>query len=68
MNVFLLLFLIITHICKCVLELVAVPIQLGHTPLHSAAEGGYTTCVKQLLSTPGIEVNIKDWVSWSTEY
>ena len=33
------------------------------TPLHNAAKGGHTTCVKHLLSTPGIDVNIKDKVS-----
>ena len=42
------------------------PLQDGHTPLHLAAWGGYTTCVEHLLSTPGIDVNIKDKVSWST--
>ena len=41
------------------------PLQLGHTPLHLAAWGGHTTCVEHLLSTPGIDVNIKDRVSWS---
>ena len=34
--------------------------------LHFAAMGGHTTCVEHLLSTPGIDVNIKDEVSWST--
>ena len=42
------------------------PLQDGHTPLHLAAEGGHTTCVEHLLSTPGIDVNIKDGVSCST--
>ena len=37
----------------------------GHTPLHIAAKGGHTTCVEHLLSTPGIDVNIEDMVSWS---
>ena len=41
------------------------PLQYGHTPLHLAAEGGHLTCVEHLLSTPGIDVNIKDRVSWS---
>ena len=42
------------------------PLQEGHTPLHFAAVGGHTTCVEHFLSTPGIDVNIKDvWVSWS---
>ena len=40
----------------------------GDTPLHLAASGHHTTCVEHLLSTPGIDVNIKDEVSWSTEY
>ena len=42
------------------------PLQYGYTPLHIAAEGGHTTCVEHLLSTPGINVNIKDYVSWFT--
>ena len=41
------------------------PLQYGNTPLHHAAWGGHTTCVEHLLSTPGIDVNIKDMVSWS---
>ena len=41
------------------------PLQYGETPLHLAAFLGHTTCVKHLLSTPGIDVNIKDNVSWS---
>ena len=40
------------------------PLQYGQTPLHLAARGGHTTCVEHLLSTPGIDVNIKDGVSW----
>ena len=43
------------------------PLQDGHTPLHLAAKEGDTTRVKSLLSTPGIDVNIKDRVSWSIE-
>ena len=39
-------------------------LQEGYTPLHYAARGGHTTCVEHLLSTPGIDVNIKDEVSW----
>ena len=35
----------------------------GVVPLHLAARGGHTACVERLLSTPGIDVNIKDWVS-----
>ena len=41
------------------------PLQYGNTPLLHAARGGHTTCVEHLLSTPGIDVNIKDKVSWS---
>ena len=41
------------------------PLQYGGTPLSYAAEGGHTTCVEHLLSTPGIDVNIKSEVSWS---
>ena len=41
------------------------PLQNSHTPLHLAAMGGHTTCVEHLLSTPGIDVNNKDEVSWS---
>ena len=44
------------------------PLQDGDTPLHYAAMEGPSTCVEHLLSTPGIEVNIKNNVSWSTEY
>ena len=43
------------------------PLQDGHTALHLAARKGYITCVEHLLSTPGIDVNIKDKVSWSIE-
>ena len=43
------------------------PLQDGYTPLHYAARGGHTTCVERLLSTPGIDVNITDVVSWSNE-
>ena len=41
------------------------PLQVHNTPLHLAAEEGHTTCVEHLLSTPGIDVNFKDRVSWS---
>ena len=44
------------------------PLQDGNTPLHLATRGDHTSCVEYLLSTPGIDVNIKDGVSWSTEY
>ena len=39
------------------------PLQHGNTPIHLAAKGGHTTCVERLLSTPGIDLNIKDKVS-----
>ena len=38
-------------------------LQGGDTPLHLAAKGGHTTCLEDLLSAPGIDVNIKDTVS-----
>ena len=40
----------------------------GDTPLHLAAKGGHSICVEHLLSTPGIDMNIKNVVSWSTKY
>ena len=40
------------------------PLQEGYTPLLLAAREGHSTCVERLLSTPGIDVNIKDRVSW----
>ena len=40
------------------------PLQDGDTLLHLVASGGHTTCVEHLLSTPGIDVNVKDEVSW----
>ena len=46
-------------------ELLFYPLQREYTPLYLAAKGGHTTCVEHLLSTPGIDVNIKDVVSWS---
>ena len=36
------------------------PLQDGDTPLHFAAWRGHTTCLEHLLSTPGIDVNIRD--------
>ena len=44
------------------------PLQDGNTPLHLAAMRGLTTFMEHLLSTPGIFVNDKDKVSWSTEF
>lgn len=40
------------------------PLQDGDTSLHLAAREGHTTYVERLLSTAGIDVNIKDRVSW----
>ena len=40
------------------------PLQYGNTLLHIAARKGHTTCVERLVSIPGIDVNIKDSVSW----
>ena len=40
------------------------PLQKGYAPLYLAVVGNYITCVEHLLSTPGIDVNIKDEVSW----
>ena len=39
------------------------PLQYGRTPLHTASSEGQSPCVELLLSTPGIDVNIKDKVS-----
>ena len=39
------------------------PLQDGDTPLSIALRQGHTTCVERLLSTPGIDVNIKGDVS-----
>ena len=38
--------------------------QHGDTPLHDAASRGRTTCVENLLSTLGIDVNINNEVSY----
>ena len=45
------------------------PLQNGDTSLDLAARGGYTTwdCLERLLSTPGIDVNIKNRVSLCIE-
>ena len=43
------------------------PLQGGYSPLHLAAMGGHTTIVEQLICTSGIDVNIRNCVSWSTE-
>ena len=52
------------HIVPTMLTELLYPLQDGYTPLHLAASGGHTTCVERLLSTPGIDVNIKGMVSW----
>ena len=51
--------------CAIVLTMLTEPLQGGETPLHHAAKEVHTTCVEHLLSTPGIDVNIFDSVSWS---
>ena len=43
------------------------PLQDGYTPLHCAVKRGHTTYVERLLSTPGIDVNMKARVSWFIE-
>ena len=43
------------------------PLQHGDTPLHRVARRGHFACVERLLSTPGIDVNIKDNVSLCIE-
>ena len=55
------------YIIPIILAELLYPLQYGRTPLHLAAKGGHTTCVEHLLSTPGIDANIKDRVSWSIE-
>ena len=45
-------------------ELLYPPFQYGMTPLHYAASSGNYACVEHLLSIPGIDVNIKDKVSF----
>ena len=54
-----------SHSCCCYDHELLYPLQYGGTPLHFAARGGHTTCVEHLLSTPGIDVNVKSEVSWS---
>ena len=56
------------YICTLLLTELLYPLQHGYTPLHLAAKEGHTTCVEHFLSTPGIDVNIKDRVSWCIEY
>ena len=57
------------YIAPTMLTELLYPVQHGgETPLHLAAKGGHSICVEHLLSTPGIDVNIKDKVSSSTEY
>ena len=43
------------------------PLQDGNTPLQRAAREGHATYVERLLSTPGIDVNTQDRVSWPIE-
>ena len=58
------------YMCTLLLTELFYPLQRGYTPLHHATLGGDTihVCVEHLLSTPGIDVNIKDMVSMFTEY
>ena len=42
------------------------PLKNDDTPLHIAAWCGYSACVECLLSTPGIDVNIRNAVSCFT--
>ena len=42
-------------------------LQDGCSPLDYAAWSGHTACVEHLLSTPGIDVNIQNSVSWSNK-
>ena len=53
------------HVCivPTVLTELLYPLQDGKAPLHHAAMRGHTTCMEYLLSTPGIDVNIKNVVS-----
>ena len=45
------------------------PLQYGgDIPLHLAVKRGHSSIVEHLLSTPGIDVNIINMVSRSTEY
>ena len=55
------------YILPTMLTEILYPLQYGYSPLHLAANGGHTTCVEHLVSTPGIDVNIKDMVSWCIE-
>ena len=56
------------YIAPTMLTELLYPLQDGDTPLHLAARRGHTACVEHLLSTPGIDVNIRDKVSCTTEY
>ena len=55
------------YIVSTMLAELLYPLQDGNAPLHLAAKGGHTACVEHLLSTPGIDVNIMNTVSWSIE-
>ena len=54
------------YIAPTMLTELLYPLQDGKTALHLAASGGYLKSVKHLLSTPGIDVNIKETVSCFT--
>ena len=55
------------YIVPAMLTQLLYPFQNGRTALHWAAILDNSTCVERLLSTPGIDVNIQDEVSWSIE-
>ena len=59
------MFMTMLYIVPTMLTELLYPLQYGNTPLHLAARGGHTTCVEHLISTPCIDVNIQDEVSWS---
>ena len=53
---------VLAHVCivPTMLAELLYPLQRGDTPLHLAAWGGHATCVERLLSTPGIDMNIRE--------
>ena len=57
------------YMCMCAFaqNQLLYPLQYKDTALHFVAKSGHTACVEHLLSTPGIDVNIKNMVSWSIE-
>ena len=53
------------HIIPTMLAELLYPLQDGNTPLHIAVEKGYTLCMEYLISIRGMDVNIKNDVSWA---